>query len=159
MFNLVYPVKKGYPNEKEYQLWKNFIMNTTPLKDREYFKAYGGQDLQEGLTIVSVGGTKLTIYAEKRQSDGTLQVTVIPENDGVEFRYRDMMECLMGAKWKYGEPLVKVYGEIVVTNKNLKFTTDYVTSIFFKTVQEFSFKNENGKTPLIFTKTDDKECD
>jgi hypothetical protein len=101
---------------------------------------------------VNVGGAKLKMLAEKRQSDGTLQVVVIPESSNVEFHYVDMMECAMGAKWKQGEPMVKVYGEIVFNDKNLKATTDYVTSIFFKTVPDFSFKKDDVKKLLIFQK-------
>jgi hypothetical protein len=155
MFNLVYPDKKGHPNKKDRQLWGDLIMKTTQLKDGDYFKACG-QDLQEGYTLVNVGGAKLKMLAEKRQSDETLQVVVIPEGSDVEFHYVDMMECLMGAKWKYGEPIVKVYGEIVANSGNVKSTTDYVTSIFFKTVPEFSFKKEEGKKLLIFQKICDK---
>jgi len=151
MFNLVYPDKKGRPNKKDHQLWGSLLTKTTQLKDGDYFKACG-QDLQEGYTLVDVGGAKLRMLAEKRQSDGTLQVVVIPESSDVEFHYVDMMECLMGAKWKYGEPIIKVYGEIVVNSENVKSTTDYVTSIFFKTVPEFSFKKEDGKKLLIFQK-------
>ena len=68
-----------------------------------------------------------------------------------------MMECEMGAKWKHGEPMVKVYGEIVFNDKNLKATTNYVTSIFFKTVPDFSFKKDENKSLIfqkIFEKTD-----
>ncbi|WP_052354923.1 hypothetical protein [Candidatus Protochlamydia sp. R18] len=155
MFNLVYPEKKGHPNKEDRQLWESLIMKTTQLKDGDYFKACG-QDLQEGYTLVNVGGAKLKMLAEKRQSDGTLQVVIIPEASDVEFHYVDMMECLMGAKWKYGEPIVKVYGEIAVNNENVKSTTDYVTSIFFKTVPEFSFKKGDGKKLLIFQKICDK---
>ncbi|KIC73240.1 hypothetical protein [Candidatus Protochlamydia amoebophila] len=155
MFNLVYPEKKGHPNKEDRQLWESLIMKTTQLKDGDYFKACG-QDLQEGYTLVNVGGAKLKMLAEKRQSDGTLQVVIIPEGSDVEFHYVDMMECLMGAKWKYGESIVKVYGEIAVNNENVKSTTDYVTSIFFKTVPEFSFKKGDGKKLLIFQKICDK---
>lgn len=150
-FNLVYPDKKSRPNKKERQLWENLLTKTTQLKDGDYFKACG-QDLQEGYTLVNVGGAKLKMLAEKRQSDGALQVVVIPESSTVEFHYVDMMECAMGAKWKQGEPMVKVYGKVVFTNKNFKSSTNYVTSIFFKTVQDFSFKKKNGKGPLIFQK-------
>ena len=118
LFNLVYPDKKGHPNKKDRQLWESLIMKTTQLKDGDYFKACG-QDLQEGYTLVNVGGAKLKMLAEKRQSDGTLQVVVIPESSDVEFHYVDMMECAMGAKWKYGEPMVKVYGEIAVNERIL----------------------------------------
>jgi hypothetical protein len=155
VFDLVYPDKKGHPNKKDRQLWESLLTKTTPLKDGDYFKACG-QDLQEGYTLVNVGGAKLKMLAEKKQSDGTLQVVVIPENSDVEFHYVDMMECAMGAKWKYGEPMVKVYGEIVVNNKNVESTTTYVTSIFFKTVPDFSFKKDDGKKLLIFQKICDK---
>lgn len=151
VFDLVYPDKKGHPTKKDRQLWESLLTKTTQLQDGDYFKACG-QDLQEGYTLVNVGGAKLKMLAEKRQSDGTLQVVVIPESSDVEFHYVDMMECAMGAKWKQGEPMVKVYGEIVVNNKNLESTTNYVTSIFFKTVPEFSFKKEDGKKLLIFQK-------
>ncbi|KAF3361461.1 Uncharacterized protein PHSC3_001835 [Chlamydiales bacterium STE3] len=155
MFNLVYPHKKGHPNKEDRQLWGNLIMKTTPLKDGDYFKAYG-QDLQPGYTLVNFGGAKLKMLAEKRQSDGKLQVVVIPESSDIEFHYMDMTECLMGARWKYGEPLVKVYGEIVVNKENFKSIINKVTSIFFKTVPEFSFKKEDETQSLIFQKICDK---
>lgn len=85
--------------------------------------------------------------------NGSLQVVVIPESSDVQFRYIDMRECLMGAKWKHGEPIVQIYGEITVNNKGGEFTTDYVTCIFFKTVPEFSFKKEDDKKFLVFQKT------
>lgn len=158
MFNLVYPNKKDHPNRVDCQLWESLLTKTTQLKDGDYFRACG-QDLQEGYTIVNVGGAKLKIFAEKRQGDGTLQVVVIPESSDIEFHYIDMMEGAMGAKWKYGEPMVKVYGEIVVNNNNLKSTTSYVASIFLKTVPDFSFKKEGGKKPLIFQKNLRKKMD
>lgn len=156
VFDLVYPDKKGHPTKKDRQLWESLLRETTQLQDGAYFKACG-QDLQEGYTLVNVGGAKLKMLAEKRQNDGTLQVVVIPENSNVEFHYVDMMECAMGAKWKLGEPLVKVYGEIVFNDKNLKSNIQYVTSIFFKTVSEFSLENDSEKKLLIFQKNCDKE--
>lgn len=151
MFNLVYPNKNGHPNIEDRQLWENLITKTTQLSDRDFFKACG-QDLQDGYTLVNVGGAKLKMVAEKRQSDGALQVVVIPESSDVEFHYVDMTEGLMGAKWKYGEPIVKVYGEIVYNNGDVEAITDHVTSIFLKTVTEFSFKKEDGNNLLIFQK-------
>jgi hypothetical protein len=65
MFNLVYPDKKGHPNKKDRQLWESLLTKTTQLKDGDYFKACG-QDLQEGYTLVNVGGAKLKMLAEKR---------------------------------------------------------------------------------------------
>lgn len=160
MLNLVYPEKKGHPTKKDRQLWESLLMKTTPLSHKNYFKACG-QDLEEGYTLVNVGGAKLKMVAEKRQSDGMLQVVVIPESPGVEFHYISMMECLMGAEWKYGEPMVKVNGEIAVNNDNIHSTTDYVTSIFYKTVPEFSFKKEeiDEKTHQIFQKNSTKETE
>lgn len=155
LFNLVYPDMKDHPNENDRQLWDSFIIKTSQLKDGDFFKAYG-QDLQEGYTFVNVGGAKLKMIAEKRQSDGTLQVVVIPESSNVKFHYNDMMECLMGAKWNYGKPIIKVYGEIGINKENFESTINYVTSIFFKTVPEFSFKKEDEKKLLIFQKNSAK---
>jgi hypothetical protein len=156
MFNLVYPDTKGRPNTEDRQLWENFITKTTQLKDGDYFKACG-QDLQEGYTLVNVGGVKLKMIAEKRQNDGTIQVVVIPESSDVEFRYLDMEECRIGAKWKYGEPMVKVYGEIVVNNKKFHSIINSVTSIFFKNVPDFTIKNKEVKKHLIFQKIYEKQ--
>lgn len=152
MFNLVYPDKEGHPNKEDRQLWESLLLRTTQLTDRDYFKACG-QDLQEGYTLVNVNGAKLKMFAEKRERDGMLQVIVIPEGSDIEFQYIDMIECAMGAKWKYGEPIVKVYGEVIVNNKNVKSITGCITSIFFKIVQEFSFKQEDSKKFLIFQKS------
>jgi hypothetical protein len=66
-----------------------------------------------------------------------------------------MDEGFMGDKWKYGEPIVKIYGTIVFKRENFKSITEYVTTIFFKEVPEFSFEGEEGKM-LIFKKSDDK---
>jgi hypothetical protein len=151
MFNLVYPLKKGRPNKKDIKLWEDLLKNTVPLKDGDYFKARG-QDLQEGYTLVNVGGAKLKVEAEKRQSDGMIQVVVTPESPNVEFHYCDMDACRMGAKWKYGEPMVKVYGEIVIKQGNGESLIRHVTSIFYKTVEEFSVKADGGKNPLVFQK-------
>ncbi|MBA3958057.1 MAG: hypothetical protein H0X51_06660 [Parachlamydiaceae bacterium] len=150
-FNLIYPNKDGQPSREDRELWKNLIMNTTLLKDGDYFKACG-QDLQEGYTLVNVGGIKLKMLAEKRLRDGILQVVVIPENSNTKFNYVDMMECAMGATWKFAKPMVKVYGEIVCKDGNTENHIDHVTSIFFKSVEDFSFKRENENTLLIFQK-------
>lgn len=155
MFNLVYPNEKGLPSKEDVQLWENFIRKTKPLKDGDYFKAYG-QDLQEGYTIVNVSGANLKMIAEKRQRDGTLQIVVIPESSDIEFRYDNMLECSMGAKWKQGEPMVKVYGDIIIKDKNSEFTTNNVTSIFIKTVPDFSLKKDDDKKFLVFQKKTDK---
>lgn len=62
----------------------------------------------------------------------------------------------MGAKWKQGEPMIKVFGEIVVNNKNHRSTNNCVTSIFYKTVKDFSVKKEDDSKSLIFQKKSDK---
>lgn len=144
MFNLVYPKGKGHPNKEDCAFWEAFIRDTKQLTDGDFFKACG-QDLQSGYTIVNIGGAKLKVIAEKRHKDGQLQVVVIPETPNIEFHYVDMIEGRMGAQWKWGEPLVKVYGTIVVNGKNTKTNIDQVTSIFVQTVPEFSFKKEEMK--------------
>ncbi|GAB4225984.1 MAG: hypothetical protein Tsb0021_01460 [Chlamydiales bacterium] len=154
MFNLVYPNKEGHPNKEDRELWENLITKTTQLKDADFFKAHG-QDLQDGYTLVNMGGAKFKMIAEKRETDGTLQVVVIPLSSGFEYDYTDMMECAMGADWKYGEPMVKVYGEIAVNNENFESHTYSVASIFYKTVPDFSFKSDEESNLLIFQKTCD----
>ena len=111
MFNLVYPKENGHPDIKDSRLWDNFIKKTTQLKDGDYFKACG-QDLQEGYTVVNVCGAKLKMIAEKRQSDGAVQVVVIPEGDGVEFHYFDMHGMFDGCE-------MEIYG---THGKNLWYT-------------------------------------
>jgi hypothetical protein len=154
MFNLVYPDKAGHPDNEDLALWTGFLEKTKQLSDGEYFKARG-LDMQEGYTLVTAGHAKLKMIAEKRKRDGELQVVVIPESSDVEFHYSNMDECFMGAKWKYGEPIVKVYGTIVFKRDNFKSINEYVTTIFFKEVSEFSFEEEEGKM-LIFKKSGDK---
>jgi hypothetical protein len=151
VFNLVYPMQEGRPNKKDRDLWENLLTKTTQFTDRDYFRSHG-QDLNDGYTLVTVGKGKMKMIAEKRQSDGMLQVIVIPESPEVEFRYIDMMEDLMEAQWRYKEPLVKVHGETLVNRGNYHSTTNHVTSIFYKTVPEFSFNKEEEKELLIFQK-------
>lgn len=149
MFNLVYPRQAGHPNEDDRKLWENLLIQTKQLQDRDFFRVYG-QDLQEGYTLVDTGGAKLKMVAEKRQSDGAIQVIIMPNSSDTEFHYDKMIEGYMGAKWKYGEPIVKVYGEIEVNNKDFSAVINHVTTIFPKNVQEFSVKKEEATNLLIF---------
>lgn len=136
------------PNEASVEpFWSDFINKTTPLKDADYFKACG-QDLQEGYTRVTAGDAKLKMIAEKRERDGTLQLTVIPESPILNFNYLGMEECRMGAEWKYGEPMVKVYSEITTGEKNWKNIIRNVSSIFYKVVPEFTYTKDEH--PLTF---------
>lgn len=152
MFNLVYPKLADHPNDRDLKLWQNLLSNTTELQDGDFFRVYG-QDLQEGYTIVNISGATLKMVAEKRQSDGALQVIVIPENADIKYHYADMIEGLMGARWKYREPIVKVYGEIEVDNKDFAAVINHAATIFPKNVSEFSVKKEEAKDLLIFEKS------
>jgi hypothetical protein len=49
----------------------------------------------------------------------------------------------MGAEWKYGEPMVKVYGAIIVNDQNMKTIIEHTTSIFYKNVA-------GRKLPVIY---------
>ena len=62
------------------------------------FSKLADKILQEGYTFVNVGGTKLKMLAEKRLSDGTLQVVVIPDSPDIEFHYVDMDRMLDGCQ-------------------------------------------------------------
>lgn len=151
MFNLVYPNKEGRPNKEDLKLWDDFISKTEPLSGRDFIKAHG-QDLQDGYTILNVGGVKLKLTAEKRKKDNLMQVVVIPESSNTKFNYRDMDEGLMGLDWRQGEPLLKVYGEIESVDGNATNIINYTVSIFYKSVDEFSVNKEDAKDQLIFQK-------
>ena len=151
MFNLVYPEKKGHPTKKDRQLWENFLTKSTQLKDGDYFKALG-QDLQEGYTVADIFGAKVKVTAEKRKSDDVMQVVVTLQSPHIEFHYLDMLDGRMGAEWKYGEPLVKVYADVVVSNGNNQTIGNYVTSVFYTDVEEFSTRAEDEKNSLVFQK-------
>lgn len=154
LFNLVYPDQKEHPDQQGIALWQHFLMNTKPLADGDFFKAYG-QDMQEGSTSVQFGGAKYHIMAEKRLSDGMIQIVYTPDMANLEFQYRDMCEGLMGAQWKYGTPIVKVYATLITTEQNSTNTIDYVTTIFLKPVSEFSVNKaeaEKSNGVLIYQK-------
>ena len=157
MFNLVYPENQNHPSEKDLLLWNNFINKTELLTDGEYFKAHG-QDLQPGYTIVTEPGGKLTIHAEKREKDGEIQIVVIPESQNVKFHYARMEEVRMGAQWKYGEPLLKVYGTIETYGVYGFVVNDQVTSIFLKNVSDFSLGDDEMKKSnnLVFRRSSQK---
>lgn len=149
MFNLVHA--KNIPSKEDLEFWDNFISKTQPLKDGDFFKAQG-QDFKDGYTLVNVGGVKLKMVAEKRISDGMMQVVVTPESPNTQFRYRDMSTGLMGCTWKQGEPVVKVYGEIEMKDGNATNIINHTTSIFYKSVNEFTFQKEEGKNEFVYQK-------
>jgi len=155
LFNFVYPGQQD-PDKKDMTVWHNFLMNTKVLSGSAFFKAYG-QDMQDGLTAVNYGGARYQMMAEKRVSDGMIQIVYTPDMENLAFHYRDMREGLMGAEWKYGSPIVKVYATMITTEGNSTNTIDYVTTIFLKPVSEFSVKQEELKKDtgsLIFRKID-----
>lgn len=142
-FNLISPDKNANLTKADHQLWDDFIKKTTKLSDHDFIKAQG-QDLQDGFTEVNIGGTKLKMIAEKRESDGKVQVVVIPGDEGVNFTFKGMSEGRMGAQWRYGEPLIKVSGQIVSEKGNSCNIIDHTTSIFPKNVTEFSYSTEEN---------------
>lgn len=148
MFNLVYPNKQ--PTADDLAFWNNFITKTVPLQGGDYFKAFG-LDMQPGYTVINVGGAKFKMIAEKRESDGTIQVEVIPMTKGANFQYLNMGEGFMGGQWKNGQPIVKVFGEIVDNNTNT--TTSHTTSIFYKVVPDFTSVKDADSKSQIFQKT------
>lgn len=151
LFNLVYPNEAGHPNKNDNELWENLLHKTTQLEERDFIRMQG-QDMQEGYTLFNFAGAKLKMIAEKREEDGKIQVVVIPENSNIEYKYIDMMESHMFTKWKCGEPLVKVASEIIVKNGNVTNNINYVLSVLYKTVKEFSYTKEEGQNSLIFEK-------
>lgn len=157
LFNLVYPKGNGRPNELDCKLWENFFTKTTPLSGGEYFRALG-QDYKDGYTILDINGSKLKMIAEKREHDGTIQLVVIPKHKDIQFEYDNMLEGLMAEDFRKGEPLVKVKGKIELTRGKAKYIDlNKSILIFYKTVSEFSHKQEDGEDLLIFQKEKAKD--
>ena len=145
VFNLVCPKKSSHPTNEDCELWKKFLFETKQLPEPDFFKAYG-QDLRSGYTIISAGGTKLKVTAEKRQRDGKLQVVVTSVTPQTTFQYDKMKECLLGSEWKRGEPLVKVYGTVCKKiGEKKEIMINDVISILLQTVAEFSVNKEKTK--------------
>lgn len=143
MFSPVYPEGEGRPNEADMAFWNDFIANTRPLNEKEALRLRG-QDLHEGYTLVDSAGAKMKVIAEKREDDGVIQVGVIPKNSKVDFKYLGMSDGIKG-----GTPFVKVHGQILQKKKNFKYAADFTTSVFVKSVKEFSFKKDEN-VPLVY---------
>lgn len=136
-FHLVPPTHRAL-SKKDRQLWSHFLKNTRALEEQELFLA-NGHDLQMGYTVVDLGPLRFTLTAEKRLADGMVQLVVIPEKSSDSFRFVDMRECMMGANWNIGKPLLKVCGTFEGESKECgKFSFGEIVSILIEEVQEFS---------------------
>lgn len=146
------PDKKAKPTKEELTLWNNFLKNTKPLSDYLKFKAYG-QDIQVGATTFTFDESKLLVVAERRLADKKLQVVAIPLDEGVQFQFQDMCEGLMGAKWHYGEPLVKVRGTVMTNSDKSHSVINTVISVLVKDVPAFSMTREEleGQNAVIIS--------
>lgn len=143
MFNLVCP-KAEHPSDEDSKFWRKFVFETKQLPEPEFFKA-NGQDMQPGYTIMSRGGVRLKVTAEKRQKDGTIQIVVIPVSSNTTFEYRDIEECLLGSQWKYKSPLVKLYGLAIRQDTQGNEIFNEVISVLTQTVPEFSLDLETAQ--------------
>lgn len=147
LFNLVYPEKEGHPTADDQDFWNNFINKTKQIPEYDFFKAHG-QDLQPGYTLLTVGENKFKITAEKRQSDGKVQVVIFPLSTDLEFEFDSMHECLFGFQWDQGKPSVKICGKILKKEGDNKevIEIDQLVSILLQTVPEFSVDKEEMKS-------------
>lgn len=78
-------------------------------------------------------------------SDQKLQIIATPLNKGLRFQFHDAEECLMGSKWHYKDPLVKIAGKIITSEQDSHIIHDLVISVLIKTVPEFSKSKEEAK--------------
>ena len=137
MFHLVPPTDRPL-SKKDKKFWNHFLKNTRPLSDQELFLA-DGHDLQPGYTILDIGPLRFTLTAEKRMADGMVQLVVVPGELGSSFELQDMRECLMGANWHFGKPLLKVMGSFEGKSEEFGgFTFNNIVSILIDEVEEFS---------------------
>jgi hypothetical protein len=143
-FELVYPSKRKKPSKKDIKLWEKFLINSKQLSEPLFFKAHG-QDIQEGYTIVNTVGIKYKLIAEQRESDNKLQIVIIPIGGKFDYKLFKAETGLMGAKWHYGEPLVKVYGTLTMEDGNAVVIMDQCISVLMKKVKEFSHNRATAK--------------
>lgn len=146
VFELIYPSHEKKPNDDANQLWENFLHKTSILSTPEMFNILG-HELLGGRTIVTINDTQLQLVVEKKQSDNRLRVVVMPISGDIKFKFDRLEMGSMGLKWHFGEPLVKVYGEITAENPSLHSTIiQYqAISVLIKTVKEFSISDEELK--------------
>lgn len=145
MANMIYP-PKGKLKAKDLALWKNFLEKTTQLPERDMILA-SGQDLQQDHTLVSLAGMKFKVRAEKRLSDGCLQIVVTRLSSIGEFVYKDMFEARLGTQWMHGAPIVKVSASLSATEGNCTNHIDYVVTALIKEVQEFTVNASDAEHP------------
>lgn len=157
-FQLVLPTHRTI-TKKDRQLWNHFLKNTRALEEQELFLA-NGYDLQMGYTVAYMGPLQFTLTAEKRIADGRVQLVVIPEKSSDSFRFIDMRECVMGANWNFGKPLLQVSGTFEGESEELgRFTFDTVVSILIEQVKEFSVQAdqlEKNSPYLVFVRSQNK---
>lgn len=115
-------------------LWKRFLTQTHELSEPLFFKALG-QELHKGYTIVNLYGHKIKVIAEKRTADQKVQFVVIPDSLTPEFNFKSVFQCLMGANWHHGEPLLKVNGLFKI---NEYINHEMTASVLIKEVLEFT---------------------
>ena len=143
VFNLIYPDEPGHPDERDCELWRQFLMETRALKGEDFLWACG-QQMELGYTVVSIGGAKLMMSAEERKCDQKLQVVVKPLMNNVTFACLKMEDFPIQTKWNDCSSLLKVSGSILKKDVNDRVSSiNYVTSVFVKKVSEFSVISED----------------
>ena len=73
-----------HPNKKDLAMWHTFLQNTTAFPESHLIQALG-YDLQPGYTVASFHGMSAKITAEKRRSDGMLQIAVLSLDADLQF--------------------------------------------------------------------------
>ncbi|CDZ79623.1 hypothetical protein BN1013_00118 [Candidatus Rubidus massiliensis] len=142
--NLVCPSLDKEPSKEDLKLWNAFLNESTPLVDSEKFKAIG-QNLKPGYTLLNLEGSRAKMTAEKRKSDGKIQVVLIPISKDINFQLNEIQECLLGSNWNFMAPLCKVYGKFTKTESaKCKVIIPYVTSILLDEVEDFSISKEEA---------------
>lgn len=125
-------------------LWNNFIYSTKGLQGNSFLKA-NGQDLQPGCTIFNVWGEKLLkAVAEKRGSEGSIQIVITPLNDNVEFKYSNLRIEDVELKGNVAASLAKIYGMLEQKGNGTLFM-ETVIYVLIKNVEEFSINGDEIK--------------
>jgi hypothetical protein len=141
--HLGYPHVEGRPNKEDRALWQTFLSETKALPEPDGFIAQGFH-MEPGYTLFEKNGAKLTCIAERRKSDNTVQLVVIPRDKDVTADCLGIARGLAGTAWRRGDEIVKFMLDIsrkIPEGGSIEFSA-YPITVFLKTVDTFSLRED-----------------
>lgn len=121
---------------RDHALWENFINNTKPLPEYDFYKI-NGFDLQEGHTIVTLSKQKIKVSAEE-DKNGTIQIAIQPLTKHITYKKHSVQQTRKGGEWKYASPMLRLPMDLKVVNGNSTIIDNVVVSVLIKKVDSFT---------------------